>query len=106
MGLTDDRRKALAEYCRVDDDDALLDGFFTAATGYMETAGIREPEIGSPRAAQYDLCVNYLVLDMYDRRDVSFVGTVVADNPAFRRMMNQLKLSEPVSDSGTGSEED
>ena len=65
MGLTDNRRKALAEYCRVDDDDALLDGFFTAATGYMETAGIREPEIGSPRAAQYDLCVNYLVLDMY-----------------------------------------
>ena len=101
MVLTDDRRKALAEYCRVDDDDALLSGFFIAATGYMETAGIREPEIGSPRAAQYDLCVNYLVLDMYDRRDVSLAGTVVADNPAFRRMVNQLKLSEPVSDSGT-----
>lgn len=50
MVLTDDRRKALAEYCRVDDDDALLSGFFIAATGYMETAGIREPEIGSPRA--------------------------------------------------------
>ena len=29
-----------------------------------------------------------------------------ADNPAFRRMMNQLKLSEPVSNSGTGSEEE
>ena len=37
---------------------------------------------------------------------MSFAGTVVADNPAFRRMMNQLKLSEPVSNSGTGSEEE
>ena len=102
MALTDERRRALAEYCRVDDDDPLLDGFFAAAAGYM----VREPDSGSPRAAQYDLCVNYLVLDMYDRRDVSFAGTVVADNPAFRRMMNQLKLSEPVSNSGTGSEEE
>lgn len=106
MALTDERRRALAEYCRVDDDDPLLDGFFAAAAGYMETAGVHEPDSGSPRAAQYDLCVNYLVLDMYDRRDVSFAGTVVADNPAFRRMMNQLKLSEPVSNSGTGSEEE
>ena len=88
MALTDERRRALAEYCRVDDDDPLLDGFFAAAAGYMETAGVREPDSGSPRAAQYDLCVNYLVLDM------------------FRRMMNQLKLSEPVSNSGTGSEEE
>ena len=43
---------------------------------------------------------------MYDRRDVSFAGTVTADNPAFRRLVNQLKLSEPVSNSGTGSEEE
>ena len=106
MALTDERRRALAEYCRVDDDDPLLDGFFAAAAGYMETAGVREPDSGAPRAAQDDLCGNYLVRDMYDRRDVSFAGTVVADNPAFRRMMNQLKLSEPVSNSGTGSEEE
>ena len=105
MGLTDERKRALAEYCRVDDDDPLLDGFFAAAAGYMETAGVREPESGSPRAAQYELCIHYLVLDMYDQRDVSFAGTVVADNPAFRRLVNQLKLSEPVSESDTGTGE-
>lgn len=105
MGLTDERRRALAEYCRVDDDDPLLDGFFAAAAGYMETAGVREPESGSSRAAQYELCIHYLVLDMYDQRDVSFAGTVVTDNPAFRRLVNQLKLSEPVSESDTGTGE-
>ena len=59
------------------------------------------PASGTPRAAQYDLCVNYLVLDGYDRRDVTITGTIVADNPAFRRLINQLKLTEPVSNSDT-----
>ena len=66
-----------------------------------EGAGISPPASGTPRAAQYDLCVNYLVLDGYDRRDVTITGTIVADNPAFRRLINQLKLTEPVSDLGT-----
>ena len=53
-------------------------------------------------SAQYDLAVNYLVLDAYDQRETVFAGTIVADNPAFRRIMNQLKLTEPVvSDSDT-----
>lgn len=104
MALTDERRAALAAYCRVDEDDALLEPLYDAAVGYLDTAGVRAPKEGTPRAAQYALCINYLVLDMYDRRDVSVVGTVVTDNPAFRRLLNQLKLSEPVSDSDTGSE--
>ena len=104
MALTDERRAALAAYCHVDEDDALLEPLYDAAAGYLDTAGVRAPEEGTPRAAQYALCLNYLVLDMYDRRDVSVVGTVVTDNPAFRRLLNQLKLSEPVSDSDTGTE--
>ena len=39
--------------------------------------------------------MNYLVLDAYERREASVVATVAADNPAFRRLVNQLKLSEP-----------
>ena len=64
-------------------------------------AGVREPQDGSPRYAQYLQCVKYLALDLYDRRDTAVDGTL-GDNPAFRRLINQLKLTEPVPESGTG----
>lgn len=92
-------------YCRIDaleeGEEALLQGLYEAAVSYMEQAGISEPEQGTARRAQYDLCVNYLVLDGYDRRDVTITGTIVSDNPAFRRMLTQLKLTEPVSNLDT-----
>lgn len=99
MALTEERRKSLLAYCRIEEptEEELLtlEGLYDAAVGYMEGAGIREPAAGTPRASQYNLCVNYLVLDGYDRRDVTITGTIVADNPAFRRLINQLKLTEP-----------
>lgn len=92
-------------YCRIDaleeGEDALLQGLYEAAVSYMEQAGISEPEQGTARRAQYELCVNYLVLDGYDRRDVTITGTIVSENPAFRRMLTQLKLTEPVSNLDT-----
>lgn len=95
----------LMAYCRIDaleaDEETLLEGLYHSAVSYLANAGIREPKEGTPRRAQYDLCVNYLVLDGYDRRDVTITGTIVADNPVFRRMIVQLKLTEPVSDSDT-----
>ena len=96
----------LMAYCRIDTledgDELLLHEFYDAAVSYMEEAGISEPKEATPRRAKYDLCVNYLVLDGYDRRDVTITGTIVADNPMFRRMITQLKLTEmPVSDSDT-----
>lgn len=103
--LTDARRKSLLAYCRIDavetGEAALIQTLYDSALGYMDQAGVSEPAAGTPRRAQYDLCVNYLVLDAYDRRDMTITGTTVAENPAFRRIMNQLKLSEPVSESGT-----
>lgn len=99
------RKAALMAYCRIDaleeGEDALLQGLYEAAVSYMEQAGISEPEQGTARRAQYDLCVNYLVLDGYDRRDVTITGTIVSDNPAFRRMLTQLKLTEHVSNLDT-----
>ena len=99
MALTEERRARLLAYCRIEEptDEELLtlEGLYDAAVGYMEGAGIREPPAGTPRASQYDLCVNYLVLDGYDRRDVTITGTIVADNPAFRQLITQLKLTEP-----------
>ena len=91
----------IAAYCKVDADDAELPGFVDAAAAYLSGAGVSEPEDGTARFAQYLQCVKYLALDLYDRRDAAVDGTL-GDNPTFRRMLNQLKLTEPVPDSGTG----
>lgn len=106
MELKAERKAALLAYCRIDELDAgeaaLLESLYGAAVAYMEQAGVSEPAEGTPRRAQYDLAVNYLVLNSYDQRDPIVTGTIVADNSAFRRIMNQLKLTEPVvSDSDT-----
>jgi hypothetical protein len=108
--LTDERKKELLAYCRIDalDDDAvLIPGFYSASVGYMTAAGVSIPQEGTDRRAQYDLCINYLVLDKYERRNPTITGTIVAENPEFVRIKNQLKLTEPepVSDSDTGSGE-
>ena len=91
----------IAAYCKVDANDAELPGFVDTAAAYLAGAGVREPQDGSLRYAQYLQCVKYLALDLYDRRDAAVDGTL-GDNPAFRRMLNQLKLTEPVPESGTG----
>ena len=91
----------IAAYCKVDADDAELPSFVDAAAAYLSGAGVSEPEDGTARFAQYLQCVKYLALDLYDRRDAAVDGTL-GDNPAFRRMLNQLKLTEPVPESGTG----
>ena len=95
----------LMAYCRLDaledGEDTLLEGLYQAAVNYMADAGIGEPQEGTPRRAQYDLCVNHLVLDGYDRRGATISGSALEDNPVFRRMVVQLKLTEPVSESDT-----
>lgn len=106
--LTTERRAEILAYCRIDaplepGEQAMVDGFYDAAVDYLADAGVSEPAAGTSRRSKYDLCVNYLVLDSYQRRDVSITGTIVAENPAFRRLLNQLKLTEPVPDLGTGT---
>lgn len=111
MELTEERKAALLAYCRIDDmdagEEAMLETLYAAAVAYMDQAGVSEPKDGTPRRSQYDLAVNYLVLNSYDQRDPIVTGTIVADNPVFRRILNQLKLTEPVvseSDTtGTGA---
>lgn len=92
----------IAVYCRVETDDAELPGFVDAAAAYLSGAGVSEPEDGTARFAQYLQCIKYLALDLYDRREPTITGTIVATNPVFRAMLNQLKLTEPVPESGTG----
>ena len=101
MGLTKKRLATLLAYCHLTELEkepevkVLISTLYDAAVGYMANAGISQPEDGTDRAALYDLCVNYLVLDSWERRETSMVATVVADNPGFRRLINQLKLTEP-----------
>ena len=103
--LTEVRRAELMAYCRIDElgpgEDTLLAALYSSAVGYMTQAGVSEPAAGTDRRCQYDLCVNYLVLDGYDRREVTITGTIVAANPVFRQLLNQLKFTEPVPESGT-----
>lgn len=100
MALTEERKASLLVYCKLtelaDDPEVqtLIPVLYDAAVGYLAGAGIRVPESGTPRAALYDLCVNYLVLSAYEQRDASIVGAAVTDNPVFRRLINQLKLTE------------
>lgn len=99
MALTDERRAGLLAYCRIEEPTAeellTLETLYDAAVGYLEGAGISQPPEGTPRRAQYDLAVNFMVLRDFDLRDATITGTIVADNPAFRRLITQLKLTEP-----------
>ena len=99
--MTKERLATLLAYCHLTElkkdpeVKVLIPALYDAAVGYMTNAGVSQPEEGTPRAAQYDMCVNYLVLDGWERREVSMVATVVAENPVFRNTINQLKLTEP-----------
>ena len=107
MALDDVRLASLMAYCRIDvlepGEHGLLETLYDSAVSYMNQAGVSEPDTCTKRRAQYDLCVNALVLDAWDNRSAQSNGQVFSENCAFRRMLNQLKLTEPVPDSGTCS---
>lgn len=98
--LTDERKARLLAYCKLtelqDDPEVemLIPVLYDAAVVYMDGAGISLPDEGTPRRAQYDLCVNYMVLDAWDRREASLPGSIVTANQTFRSILNQLKLTE------------
>ena len=91
----------IAAYCKVDADDAELPGYIDAAEGYLLSGVCSEPKEGTPMAAMYLLCIKALTLEQYDRRGLA-VDQAASENRIVRIMINQLKLTEPVPDSGTG----
>lgn len=103
--LTEERRASLLAYCKLTEFsedpevESLIPQMYGAAVGYMAQAGIAEPAEGTARRAQYDLCINHLVLDSWDRREITISGNP-SDNPAFRRTLNQLKLTKAASGQG------
>lgn len=78
-------------YARIDGDDMMVRQLCDAAIGYLTTAGCARGIDGTPRAAQYDLCMAALVLHYYDHRDS--VGTEAAIPIGAQNIINQLKLS-------------
>ena len=100
MALTEERRETLLAYCHLkelaDDPEVklLIPTFYEAAVSYMTEAGASEPEEGTSRRAQYDLCINAMVLSAYDNRSVSIVDYTESVTPVFRMILNQLKLTE------------
>ena len=107
MALTEERKAALLAYCRLteptQEEILTLEALYDAAVGYLEEAGVALPPEGTSRRAQYDLCVNFMVLRDFDVREAEVTGTI-QDNPAFRRLMTQLKLTEPAPGQDTGGE--
>lgn len=106
LELKPDVMARLISYCKIDelseDDLRDLTRFYFGAVSYMTNAGIREPEEGTPRRAQYDGLVDSLVLDKWDHRGSQVVGQELKDNPAFTDEIIQLQSTEPVvSDSDT-----
>lgn len=108
MAAFSDRQASILSYCRIDDptpeDLSLLEGFHADAVSYMAGAGVAEPETGSARLPQYNTCILAMVLDAWENRGTQTADKAFADNPAFRRRLNQLKRTEPVmvSESDTG----
>lgn len=100
MTAFSDRQASILSYCRIDDptpeDLALLEGFHADAVSYMEGAGVAEPKAGSARLPQYNTCILAMVLDAWENRSTQTADKAFADNPAFRRRLNQLKRTEPV----------
>lgn len=100
-GIAPERLENLLAFCKLSElrDDpevmALIPELYLYAVQYLAGAGIGQPEEDSPLLALYDICVNVLVLDAWERREATVVATVVADNPVFRRMLVQLKQSQP-----------
>lgn len=100
MTAFSERRAALLAYCRLDEltaeDETLLEALYEDAVSYMTQAGVAEP-VSGPRLAQYNTCVSALVLDAWDHRGSQTGDKALVENPAFRRRLNQLKLTEPVA---------
>ena len=101
--LSPEELAAAKAYMRLegDEEDSLVMSVVMAARTYLTEAGVALPETGSGRRALYDLMCHALALAYYERREAT--GTAVDENPAIRRALNQLKLTEPMSNLDAGS---
>ena len=108
MAIPEEYKSRVLAYCQErapDDWDLLvLDQAWDSAAGYLEGAGISQPpETDTARNALWLSVMCAMVLDEYDQRGAQFDQGKLQDNPAFRRKLVQLKLTEPASEADAGS---
>lgn len=74
----------------------VFDHAWDSAEAYLLDAGISRPtEENAGRMALWLSVMLAMVLDEYDQRGAQFEQGKLQENHAFRRKLNQLKLSEP-----------
>ena len=92
MALSPELQAKLMAYCHIDflgpGEDELLEEIYKAARSTIYSAG---PD-GLWSEDAFHLCIYALVLDAWDRRSAT-VNAAVIENPAFRRRLNQLKMT-------------
>ena len=88
-----ERLESLKAYMIVegDDDNKLIEGFYSAAIIYLQNAGVEADLLGDIQQPLYDLVVNGLVLNDYDNREPEASGAISAIDFGLRRKINQLK---------------
>ncbi len=97
MGIPEDLLSQVKAYCaaqNADDADMLnLNDAWDSAQSYLAGAGVTEPERSSGTWPLWFQVMKALTLDGFDQRGAQFDQGKLQDNSAFRRQLNQLKLS-------------
>ncbi len=87
----------LATYCGIaeptDQEIGLLTLLYHAAVAELSDGVCPMPATDNPQRHSYDLCVYAMVLDSLDHRGTQSESQL-SENPAIRRKINQLKVTE------------
>lgn len=101
MAIPEEFRGRVLAYCQEPEpeeaDLLVLDQAWDSAESYLKGAGVTCP--GPENAGRLALWLSVMlamVLDEYDQRGAQFDAGKLQDNPAFRRKLTQLKLSEGI----------
>ncbi|MEG2679172.1 MAG: phage gp6-like head-tail connector protein [Oscillospiraceae bacterium] len=96
-GLSGAELAAASAYMRPSaGDEAMVTSCVLGARAYLKSAGVSLPPAGGERRELYDLVCHSMALGSYDLRDPSVVGASISENPQLRKMLVQLRQTEPV----------
>lgn len=102
MAIPEEYKPQVLAYCQEPEPDEMdlmtLDQAWDGAEAYLAGAGVARPQADTPRESLWLGVMCALVLDEYDQRGAQFAENKLQDNPAFRRKLNQLKLTEPPAE--------
>lgn len=102
MAIPEERLQLVMSYCKVDNPDdekeiSDLHNSYDSAVAYLSVGGVSEPNKADKRHALWIDVVLALTLDDFDHRGSQLCTEQLTDNKVFRRKLNLLKMTEPVS---------